>query len=988
MTDGKPLQDRELTIPSSFHDTGSQDSRGWQLIPDETALPENPDSKYYARFAWCLGPALPVRVLRTRFHEQWQRRDEGTIVWQQGEARINLYLLLSALHCTAADSLADRPFTLAGLGRRLGGAHPLITFLRNLLNAPYTLAARAEHRAVEQWNELVEHSLDAVCRLLLDEPRFGSESEQVLQSILPAVISSDLPERVLAWRMRIPEAYRCQDLTHSDAFSLAELLAQRLDLKDRPTLIVGPRTAGAYFAPLIAAWLVARGLPTLGWLSIRPKVGLTAAERRRLLKALKSGARIVVVDDHPNSGDTFFLILKILKALGARQQDVVLMAPQHPAELDWMPKVKPVETVRLPPTEFYKSRLLRDDRQLLAIVRDLHFARGFKDVELRESKEIAEVNEALEAQFGHTFQTRLKRLIEIRATDENGKQREVRLLFKSVGWGWLAYHAYLAGASLKGYVPQLLGLREGLLAIEWVGPLDAALPAAANEVIKAVVPSYVAQRVSTLKVPEDPWMTPGGYRAAGWDRVLRSLRRPLGAIGGRLAAPVLKRELRACATPFPTLVDGRMKRENWLASGSSAVKCDFEHHNFGGGEEDFVDPAFDLAAAILEMDVSTAEEDRMIEAYVRESGDESVRDRLPLYKLQVGHTAMGDAGYYLDRPISDARRVKENLRYLAGRNFLTYQFNRHHAERIGRPAELFWSGRLFFLDLDGVFDTQALGGFPHTTTQGLIALSLLRRHGYSIVPNTGRSLEHVRNYCEQYGFPGGLAEYGSVLVDRVRGSETVLAGEAALRDLARFREVLQAQKGVLLDPGYKVVVRTYGIRNGSMVGPDRGDLEAVLEREALKNLELLVTSADAYILPKGLGKKTGMDAVARGLECELELVAAMGDSDADIEMLRSAGLAYVPMNSSQAVKSLAQSSANIRLIGTHDQRALLDAVVDLIERRHGEKIDRRSLAGVRPSVHLIDRVLDLGDEPEFQRSLRIARARWGGGKLPGWGSSQ
>jgi len=949
---------------------------------DEVFLPENPEWKYYSRYAWCLSPALPIRELRVRLHEEWQQRDDETVAWQRGEALVNLYLLLSALHCTAADYLADRPFSLVGLSRRLASAQPLVSCLRALVNGPYTMAMRAQHRTVERWNEHVQRCLDAICRILLDEPRFGSESRQMLERTLPVVVCSDLPERVVAWRMRIPEAYRCQDLTHSDVFSLAGLLAQRQDLKDRPTLILGLRTAGAYFAPLLEAYFFRQGFPTLGWLSIRPKAGLTATERRCLSKALKAGSRIVVIDDHPNSGETFVLILKILRALGAQPQDVVLLAPQHPAETDWMPQVKPVETIRLPLSEFYKFRLLRDDRRLLTIVREFYLARGWKEVQFLKSSDVDEVNQALDAQFGHTFQTRLKRLIEIRAFNDSGKQQVVRILFKSVGWGWLAYHAYLAGASLKDHIPQLIGLREGLLAIEWVGPLDPALPAASNEAIQAVIPKYVAQRAKTLRVPGDPWMDPAGYRVSGWDRVIRSLRRPLGPVCGRMAASLLRRELLAYATPLPTLVDGRMRRENWIATSSHAVKSDFEHHNFGGGEEDFVDPAFDLAGAIFEMDVSAAEEDRMIQAYVRDTGDEGIRARLPLYKLRVGHAAMAEASHYLDRPISDIRRASENLRYLAGRNYLTYQFNRHHSDRIGRPTQVSWSGRLFFLDLDGVFDTQALGGFPHTTTQGLIALSLLRQYDYSVVPNTGRSVEHVRNYCEQYAFPGGLAEFGCVLVDRVRECEIVLAEQEELEDLARFREVLCRQRGVLVDPGYKVAVRTYRIEKGSMLSPAKQDLEAILEREAIQSLGVVVTSADGYVLPKSLSKKNGMEAVLRRLECKLDLVAAMGDSDPDIDMLRSADVAYAPINCTPAVRRLARSSSNVRLIRARNQRAFLNAVVDLIERRHGQRIDRHGMAGVGHSSHLIDRVLDLADEPEHQRFLRITRARFGSGRLP------
>ena len=42
------------------------------------------------------------------------------------------------------------------------------------------------------------------------------------------------------------------------------------------------------------------------------------------------------------------------------------------------------------------------------------------------------------------------------------------MLAKSVGWGWLSYHAFIAGYRLSGFVPPILGLRNGILYMEWV----------------------------------------------------------------------------------------------------------------------------------------------------------------------------------------------------------------------------------------------------------------------------------------------------------------------------------------------------------------------------------------------------------------------------------------------------------------------------------------------------------------------------------------
>jgi len=131
-----------------------------------------------------------------------------------------------------------------------------------------------------------------------------------------------------------------------------------------------------------------------------------------------------------------------------------------------------------------------------------------------------------------------------------------------------------------------------------------------------------------------------------------------------------------------------------------------------------------------------------------------------------------------------------------------------------------------------------------------------------------------------------------------------------------------------------------------------------------------------------------MEAVEHRLDRKVQMTAAMGDSDADLEMLRSANIAYAPMNCSAAVRGLTSVSRKSHLMRSRNQRGLLEAVVDLIERRHHERIDWKSIADVRPSIHLIDRVLDLSSQSEPRQWLRIIRARLTGEQLPGWEPSQ
>jgi len=52
----------------------------------------------------------------------------------------------------------------------------------------------------------------------------------------------------------------------------------------------------------------------------------------------------------------------------------------------------------------------------------------------------------------------------------------------------------------------------------------------------------------------------------------------------------------------PTLIDGRMQRAEWVAGPQGLLKTDYEHHGMGKEELNVVDPAYDLADTILNLD--------------------------------------------------------------------------------------------------------------------------------------------------------------------------------------------------------------------------------------------------------------------------------------------------------------------------------------------------------------------------------------------------
>src|SRR5262249_6231699 len=146
-----------------------------------------------------------------------------------------------------------------------------------------------------------------------------------------------------------------------------------------------------------------------------------------------------------------------------------------------------------------------------------------------------------------------------------------------------------------------------------------------------------------------------------------------------------------------------------------------------------------------------------------------------------------------------------------------------------------WSPHLFFMDLDGVFDHELLG-FPHATQCGLQSIRLLQSHDFSVVLNTGRSIQHVRQYCHSYGFPGGIAEFGSVFLDAVNGRELPLIDSAAMEQLDACREAIRNMPDVFIDSGYEYSIRIYRYQGRETVGLKTDEVKSLLRTPEFSKL--------------------------------------------------------------------------------------------------------------------------------------------------------
>lgn len=895
------------------------------------------EERFYSLYDWCLNPAQSLKELLQRFRDELGRSRTAEFGWQRDECRINLYLFVCAIACTVDDYLASRlAARLDPVSKYFPRWKPLVTIGQWFLDRIQELRRHFTDQAIRRWRERWRRCVDQACESLLRTATSGESLSDELERTSQELMRVPLPERLLSKRMRLPEAFRCQDFTHQDVISLVRLFVDSSPNHRQPYLVIGLRTAGSYFAPLMAAYLRLLDWPLVSWITIRPKNGISAWEGTRLRRLLRQDTRVLVVDDYPNTGLTFGLTLRMLRRFKVPAERVTVLAPRHAARPDWSLPAdirgsERISIFSLGPAQLLKAGLL-EPKSMEILFQEYYRAQGWQRACVINKKDVEEINAGLWRHYSDGFHVRLKRVFAVRLSGPGGKSEIKKVFVKSSGWGWLGYHSYISGTRLSEFVPPVIGLRNGLLLTEWIEGQVPRSESEAHEIVLNTIPSYLAARVRRLPLSGDVWLEGSSYRGTGWDELIGVLRGAYGRYTWPLKMPALRSQLRKYLTHTPTLGDGKMGPEEWILTDSKPRKGDFEHHNFGGGELDIVDPAYDLASAVFEFGLSAGWEQKLLHAYARESGDTTIFERILLYKLLYGSIVMRRATSTLSTGSLDGKAKAENLRYLQARNFLAFQMNQFSAGLMGRPERPTWSKFLFFLDLDGVFDRELLG-FPHTSWKGLQSLALLQSHGYSVVLNTGRSVQHVRDYCQSYTLPGGLAEYGSVFVDAVRQTETPLVGAEAAGQLKLCREAIHKLPGVFTDPGYEYSIRAYRYPGRNTAGLSVSEVTNLLSSPKFDKLTFISRGPDTYIVQKETGKGPGLLAAKELLESPKAPTAGIGNSEEDTGMLQAVDLAYAPANCSADLRQLA-AEGRCRVMGRPFQWGLLEAVLDLLPSGH------------------------------------------------------
>lgn len=874
----------------------------------EANLPLPEEAEFYQAYDWCLDPHLTVREAMKRVGDEIVRFEVVAGGWQADEVALNVFLLACAIS-NAADE------HLRGPTLRMPRHLSRMRIARGVAWASERLAAidpRPRRAVVRRWRERWRAGVDAFLEAFVATPASAAISLAAASRPLVAALQTRLPPGLEAARISAPSAYRRLDLTHRDILALAtEFVARRPD-RGQPILLIGLRTAGSYFAPLMRAFLVAEGYGNVSVVTVQPNKGPGRRERQMLKRRAAEGCAAVIVDDPPHSGGTFLIAIDMARRAGFAADNLVVAFPAHPAGSAWPRLLREEMVISLTP-EKWSKRCLLEPKAVEARLAEYFRHNGYAAAEIVDDERVEELNAHFHAGFAGERGARMKRLYAVRLQRPDGRTETRRVLAKSVGWGWLGYHAFLTGRNLSGFVPPIIGLREGILYEEWV---PARAPDRAGDKRRRMpvgtVASYVAARARALglRTGAAPARTLHRHEAG-----LRLLEKTLAAahgrlLGGALAAADLQRRLIQQDCPFPTLIDGKMDADEWIDGPKGWIKSDFEHHGMGKNELNFVDPGYDLAAAILDLGLSADEEAALIGRYVAESGDAGIERRLFMSKLLAGLWPMDLARQGLfGKPLAAERQRKFHRQFLRAWDFLTVEAARQCGRFCLKPDEIGWRSPLVVLDVDGVLDRR-LFGFPCTSAAGVEALSLLHAHRFSVALNTARSVGEVKEYCRAYSLAGGVAEHGAYVWDAVAGRGRALVDAEAMDQLERLRDALHGVPGVFLDERHAYSIRAFTYRERPSGGlasllrplsPSSGP--APLETLAMNHLMASLgldrlafhhTTIDTTIVAKAFDKGSGLTALRDWTLGPDAVTFAIGDSEPDLSMFRAASRSFAP----------------------------------------------------------------------------------------------
>ena len=933
---------------------------------------------FYEGYQWALSPFLSFEQIIKRLNALSNEKLNAELEWCRKEWNINLYMLSAAAADIMDDYLVRGVFSFSKIADYFSFLSKPVQLSKDFSLLTSKLRGGLQDGRLRKWQQQWSEWMIQVCQPLVMDQIPGSQEQKDFQHELIPLLNYAFPKRLLAMRARIPAAYRSQDLTHHDFISLSQKYSEKHDDKERPHVVIGLRTAGSYFAPVVGAYLKKEGYKQVSFLTMRPKSYIPCWEEIQIKKHVQSNARFIVVDEPPGTGKTLTRCVEILKDLGVNRELITLLVPIHPAGRDWLDaslkySLSHSEIITLEPEEWHKEKLL-SPRAFGRMVSPYFKQLGFEEIEIKENDETEKINEVLKQNPGGEYHVRLKRVYQVTPKNNSDQHNSFLVMGKSVGWGWLGYHAALIANHLADFVPNVYGVHNGIMYLEWVNgckEINAGRkkPSEAN---LQTLSAYISQRTNQLRLAENPTPFLSSYRESGLQSIAIILSKVFGSKLAILKRGWVRKRLEKLPCPVPTLLDAKMMKGEWINSENGLIKADFEHHGFSKtASHNIVDPAYDLAAAMFEFELADREKDELMQRYIQATGDETVHQRLFYFKLLYGSEAMGEVMDKFNKLEYRPLYHELNRRFVRAWNFLVSETTRHLAGYCAGEPVACWKTPLFVMDIDDVLDKNIFG-FPSTTQNGVLAISLLRAHDIPGVVNTARSLDEVKDYCRHYGLVGGIAEYGSVIWDAVEQKTDMLVSAKALAELAVLREELSHLPGTFINPFYTYSIRAYHYDRQKTLPVPEATISELFGRLGIKHLKAHRTHIDTAILDSAVDKGKALLRLKELKGINQGRIAAVGDSEADLPMLIVADQGFLLNNSSVELKRNARHFG-ITIVPASFQAGLLEAVKLFLHGSNGKKCqhDRMVMKNGKPHKDLMRELIQIADQAPYRTWLKV-----------------
>ena len=893
-------------------------------LPQETAIDGFPanavaphvnatsDGEFFEAYEWALYPILTVeealRHLRTEITKLQDLPDD----WRKQEVATNIYLLACGVSHSTEEYL--RGHTLKLPGRLAGIFQPLSKFFDLVTNNSLAKERNAARSLHELWQAAVGVFLLAFVAYKKGDSLNFETATADLDNLASLRWSAGLAQSVVS----VPSPFRRLDLSSDDVMALGQILADNHGNKIEKLLLVGLRTSGSYFVPLIKANLIYDGYENVAAVTIEPSKGPGRWERHAIAEYARKGYHAIIVDDPPHSGNTILNAFNSLTKLGFELQRCKALVPNHPSKPNWNSPLPAHYFMTLTPDRWHRSRLLDrgPSRELLAA----YFGVLPHQINsITRCDDQADFNQYLVGNSPDPRMKRLKRIFKVILSSGNGGNQLRYIFGKSVGCGWLGYHSFIIAQRLAGHVPPIIALRDGVLYTEYFPQNEMATSLRPNRAeILDVVADYVAARVNKLRLKTYKSLATDQHRHNSGMRLIEmAVSRNFGRFPHDLLwRSRIGRRLRPRFEEMPTFIDGAMDPNEWIFYGSRLLKTDFEHHGFGKGPPNFVDPAFDLCDAILNFGMSIEEQSRLLKRYSEISADGEVSNRIFLNKLAAGLWTMNSAQEAMgSKPLSAEWFESQHQRFMAAWDFLTVETATFCGQLFENSKPTSWKAPMVALDIDGVIDSRHMG-FPATTMAGAEALANLNANNISVILNTARSVREVKEYCRAYNLSGGVAEHGTFMWDAIAGSGRVLINTKAQQQLQILREKLNTIPGVFLDDRHQYSVRAFtyikaskspiAMAMRSMRVAELGDgavaplSDALISQVMIElNLDLLTahnTTIDTTVTVRDSDKGTGLVAMRDWVLGPNTETIAVGDQEPDLAMFARATHSYAPSN--------------------------------------------------------------------------------------------